>query len=186
MSVLSALNNRKVLGIDASTQTLAFCLFYDGRPQEWGEIQYDHNKDLFVRLGSIEQRSSVIAERFSDVDYVLIEAPVKINNIRIAISLAYSYGIVAAKFASRGIRVRDVPPVTWQRYIGNKPFSREEKLKLRTQRPGMSKSWYSTQERKLRKQRTIDWVQQTFGITVESDNVGDAIAVAYYASKGKA
>lgn len=184
MSVLSALNDRKILGIDASTQTLAFCLFYDGKPQQWGEIQYDHDKDLFVRLGSIEQRASVIAERFSDVDYVLIEAPVKMRNIRVAISLAYSYGIVAAKFAARGVRVRDVPPVAWQRFIGNKPFSRQEKAKLRTDNPGMSKSWYATQERKMRKQRTIDWVKETFDITVESDNVSDAISVAYYASKG--
>lgn len=183
MTVVSALNNRKILGIDASTQSLAFCLFYNGKPQEWGEIQYNHDKDLFVRLGSIDQRATIVANRFSDVDYVLIEAPVRMNNIRVAISLAYSYGIVAAKFAARGIRVRDVPPVAWQRAIGNKPFSRQEKLSLKSERPGMSKSWYSTQERKLRKQRTIDWVSNTFGITVESDNVADSIAVAYYASK---
>jgi len=171
----------RVLGIDASTHTLAFCYMEDGRPVSWGELKYRDSDNLFERLGSIEQRTKIIVDKFPDVEFVMIEAPVKIRNVRVAISLAYSYGIVAAKFASHGIRVTDVPPVTWQRHIGNVPFSMIEKKNLREDFPKRSKSWYSNEIRKQRKQRTMDWVEKTYGIKARNDNVSDSIAIATFA-----
>lgn len=173
--------NHKVLGIDASTNSLAFCLMDHGAPSSWGEVQYSSSKNLFERLGSIEHRSNIVADYYSDVDFVMIEAPVKIRSTRVAISLAYSYGIVAAKFAAKGIRVNDCSPVTWQRFIGNPPFSAAEKKELKEDYPGHIPSWYTNQVRKVRKQRTIDWVKNEYGILVKSDNVSDAIGVATYA-----
>lgn len=175
-----------VLGIDASTHTLAFCHFNKSKPRSWGELQYADDPNLFRRLASIEQRADIIVDRYKDVSYVLIEAPVKINNIRVAISLAYSYGIVAAKFASRGIEVADVTPVAWQKYIGNSTFSRTEKQQLKNEYPGKSASWYTNKVRSIRKQRTMDWVEQTFGIQARNDNVSDAISIAAYAVRIKA
>lgn len=180
MSISSLIKSRRVLGIDASTNSIAFCLIENGIPVEWGEIQYRHDGNLFERLGSIEQRAKIVVDRYSDVDFVLIEAPVKVQNVRIAISLAYSYGIVAAKFASIGIEVSDVPPVTWQKYIGNNPFTAEQKRNFKEDNPGRSQSWISNEIRKQRKEKTIQWVLHNFGISARTDNVSDAIGVAIY------
>lgn len=174
-----------VLGIDASTNTLAFCHMINNVPKEWGELQYNHDANLFKRLASIEQRASIVVDKFKGVEYVLIEAPVKVQNMRVAISLAYSYGIVAAKFAAQGIEVNDVPPVTWQKYIGNQTFSKLEKESLKKEFPGKSVSWYTNKVREIRKQRTMDWVEQTFGIKARNDNVSDAISIAAYATRLK-
>lgn len=185
MSILARLmaNKKHILGIDASTHTLAWCYMVDGVPIEWGELDYSASSNQFVRLGSVQQRAGIIVDRYPDLDLVVIEAPVKVRNIRVAISLAYSYGIVASKFAANGIEVRDVSPITWQRYIGNPPFSAVEKKNLRSDYPNHTKSWYYNEIRKRRKQKTIDWVRSTYGITVESDNVSDSIGIACYASK---
>lgn len=187
MGVVKTLKHKheKILGIDASTNSLAFCYMKNSSPVRWGELQYSHSTNLFERLGSIEQRAGIIVDMFPDLDYVVIEAPVKVMNMRVAIHLAYSYGIVAAKFAARGIEVTDVPPVVWQKYIGNFPFTKAEKLNLRSDFPGKSKSWYSTRERAIRKQRTIDWVKEEFNITILSNNVTDAFGVCWHAGKGK-
>jgi len=182
ISSLSRMGRSRILGIDASTHTLAFCYMVDSVPVNWGELKYSDSTNQFERLGSVEQRAGIIVERFPDVELVMIEAPVKVRNIRVAISLAYSYGIVAAKFASKGVQVTDVPPVTWQRFIGNPPFSMVEKKNLREDFPAHSKSWYSNEMRKQRKQRTMDWVRSTYGISARNDNVSDSFGVAYYAS----
>lgn len=174
-----------VLGIDASTNSLAFCHMKKGRPQSWGELNYVHDSNLFHRLASIEQRAGIIVDKYSDVDYVLIEAPVRVNNVRVLVALAYSYGIVAAKFAARKIEVADVAPVVWQRYIGNSTFSASDRKALKNKYPGKSASWYTNKVRSIRKARTMDWAHETFGISTESDNVSDAIGIAAYATRIK-
>lgn len=179
------LKKDNVLGIDASTNSLAWCHMKNNTPVEWGEMQYSHDSNLFRRLASIEQRAGIIVDRYESIDFVVIEAPVKVQNMRVAISLAYSYGIVAAKFASKGINVSDVPPITWQKYIGNNSFSKQEKEQLRKEYPGRSTSWYNNKMRQIRKGRTMDWVENTFGITAKNDNVSDAISIAAYAIKFK-
>lgn len=180
---VKGLTNKHVLGIDASTHTLAFCMMHGGVPQKWGEMHYSDSKNLFERLGSIDLRANIIADQFAYADKVVIEAPVKMRNIRVAIALAYSYGIVAAKFAAGGIEVIDVPPVVWQKYIGNPPFTAAEKKALRAQYQGHIASWYTNKARTTRKQRTMTWVDDKFGIKVESDNVSDAIGIAFWGSK---
>ena len=175
---------KHILGIDASTHTLAWCYMVDGVPREWGELDYSPSTNQFVRLGSVQQRAGIVVDRYPDLDLVVIEAPVKIRNIRVAISLAYSYGIVASKFAANGIEVKDVSPITWQRWIGNPPFSAVEKKNLRNDYPSHTKSWYYNETRKQRKQRPIDWVKKTYGITAQNDNVADAVSICAWASKG--
>lgn len=170
----------RVIGLDASTKTLAFCEYVDGKVQEFGEVTYSDSKNLFERLGSIEQRAGFLSSRYDDVDLVLIEAPVRVNNVRVVVGLAYSYGIVAAKFAARGMRVEDVPPITWQRYIGNTPLTKQQKDKLKLDNPNHTPAWYNNQGRKNRKQFTMDWVYKTYGVTVQNDNVADAIGIAHY------
>lgn len=82
---------------------------------------------------------------------------------------------------SDGTKVVTVIPTTWQNYIGNKTFKKEDKLKLKAEFPGKSDTWYSNKIREIRKQRTLDFVNDKFKIHLEDNDVGDAIGIAYYA-----
>jgi hypothetical protein len=78
-----------------------------------------------------------------------------------------------------GVRVENIPPITWQNAIGNKAFTKEEKADLAKKYPDAKPAWLKEEMRKMRKQRTIDWVKTQFNIDVPNDNVSDAIAVAH-------
>ena len=41
LASLYKVNQSRVLGIDASTHTIAYCLFDGKTPVEWGEINFD-------------------------------------------------------------------------------------------------------------------------------------------------
>jgi hypothetical protein len=61
-------------------------------------------------------------------------------------------------------------------------MTQAEKQSIRNDFPGKSPSWYKAKERQIRKSKTIDFVSESFGITVESDNVADSFGVCYFAS----
>jgi len=109
---------------------------------------------------------------------VIFESAVFVQNKKTVVLLAYSFGAIVAALMSKGTRVEEIPPITWQHAIGNKPLSKEEKLKIQKAHPDKSKSWYDNKNRETRKQRTMDWVKTKYGIDVPNDNVSDAIAIA--------
>jgi hypothetical protein len=74
-----------------------------------------------------------------------------------------------------------VPPSAWQPFIGNKNFTKQEKESLRNQFPGKTDSWYRNKTRELRKQRTMDFFNNKYDISVSDHDVGDAMGIAYYA-----
>lgn len=176
--------HKHVLGIDASTHTLAFCYMENGIPKWWGEIDLGAGKDMHTRLGeAFIHIQSILDATLNDTEYVtcFIESAVKINNIKTTINLSYMYGIIIGAMVSRGINVHEVSPITWQNYIGNKSLTRSEKQKILDENKGMSKATINNKIRKFRKQRTIKWVNETFAIELESDNVADSFGIAYYA-----
>jgi hypothetical protein len=93
------------------------------------------------------------------------------------------YGAVLSVLMQNKMEVQTVAPITWQTYIGNPNLKKEEKEKLREQNPDRKPSWYQNEGRKLRKARTLDFARNYFSIPTDSDNVGDAVGVAYYVSE---
>lgn len=182
--------NGSALGIDASTKTIAFCYMEpDGRPVFWGEFDLATvGNDLFVRLGqaysSIENLLDVILVEDHGVDisgmHCYIESAVKINNIKTTINLSYMYGIIIAAMSARGIKVHEVPPITWQNFIGNKALTPSEKNAIQKQYAGMSQATVKSKMRQFRKARTQKWVEEKFGKTISSDNICDAFGVSWY------
>jgi hypothetical protein len=65
----------------------------------------------------------------------------------------------------------------WQNWSGNKRLTVEEKEMIRNSNPGKTNSWYKSQERQYRKQRTIRFVNERFGLKIDDDDVADAIAI---------
>lgn len=174
---------RHVLGIDASTHTLAFCFMEDAVPQWWGEVDLGTGKDIHTRLGeAFASIQAILDSTLKDTDHVIcyIESAVKINNIKTTINLSYMYGIIIGAVASRGILVREVSPITWQNFIGNRSLTPQEKKKIVSENKGLSRSTVNNKIRKFRKQRTIAWVKETFDIELDSDDVSDSFGITHF------
>lgn len=167
---------KTVLGLDSSTNSCAFCLYNENGPVRWGEIKFDGN-NVFERL-SDGQRKVGTALKALNPDLIIFESAVFVQNKKTVVLLAYSFGAIVAALMHRGTAVEEIPPITWQNAINNKPLSKAEKQAIQKQYPDKKASWYQNKYRETRKQKTMDWVKARYGIDVPNDNVSDAIAIA--------
>jgi hypothetical protein len=180
-SVLQLRNKKgkRVLGIDHSTTTLAFCLSVDGVPEYWEEIPL-LGSNVYARIGDLVNK---LAARFDseDINTLVIEKTVQVNSRDTVVKLAMIAGAIIGYFEARGIQAYEVSALTWQAATAKPTLTKAEQAALKLANPGRAKSWYSNEARKIRKQRIIDWVANTFGINVPSD-CADSICIAYYGS----
>ena len=117
------------------------------------------------------------------VDAIIIEQTIYANSPKTAANLALSQGALLGAARIAGIKlVGSTSPMVWQNFIGNKRLSPIEKLEIIEKYPGKSKSWLKQQERNLRKGRTIKFVNTYFDLSVDDDDVADAIAIGYWAN----
>jgi Holliday junction resolvasome RuvABC endonuclease subunit len=177
---------KTVLGIDASTTALAFCLYRRKRtkwyPVQWGKMHIDGN-DVYERCGDINRKLYGLLKHL-EPDHVSFESVVFVNNRAVVIQLAKVVGAAIGVAQATGSECSEVPPITWMNYIGNPTRdSKEFKTKIRKRHPGKSASWYKSELRRLRKQRTRDWVKSTYKIDIDDDDVTDAFGVGYYATQ---
>jgi Holliday junction resolvasome RuvABC endonuclease subunit len=177
---------KRVLGVDGSTHSLAFCLMElddkGWRVVEWGKLDID-GTNVYERCGDVNRKLYGLMKLLHP-DHVTFESVIFVNNRAVVIQLAKIIGAAIGVVQATGRTVAEVPPVTWMNYIGNPTRdSKETKLELRKEIPGKSASWYKQELRKRRKQRTLDWVEQTYGIDIDDDDVGDAFGVAYYTTQ---
>lgn len=174
------------MGIDCSTHSLAFCIYYNRRPEKWGKINFT-GADVFERIHDAGLKTKAFVEMDGvDVDYIAMESAImaKVQNPDVTIKLAYVYGAVLSELMRKHTKVITVKPSEWQNYIGNKNFTKVEKEKLRQDFPGKSTSWYNVKVRELRKQRTMDFFNDKWPRMNLTDNdVGDACGIAYWAYK---
>lgn len=171
----------KVIGLDCSTNRLAWATFDDDTLIKFGEINYGRG-DIWHRANNAQTvvRNLMDMNLFEDVDVVGVEAAVYINNRKTVIDLATLYGAAVSPLARPGVKVVSVSPIAWQSFIGNKTFTRQEKLQVEKDYPGKTKSWYKDKIRQMRKQRTMEWAYKEFGVIDVSDDVADAVGVAFF------
>jgi len=172
----------RVMGIDCSTHSLAFTIFYNRRPIQWGKINFE-GADVFERLEDAANKLRAVKDEF-EVDYIAFESAIlaKTKNADVTIKLAMVYGACIAELMRKGVKVVTVKPLSWQSYIGNPNFKVAEKNALKIEYPGKSVSWYSTKVRELRKQKTMDYFNKKWPHMELTDNdVGDSAGIAYYA-----
>lgn len=171
----------RVLGIDCSTKSLGFAVFERNRPVHCGEVFF-RGGTLWERLNDAHNKVPKLVELgLLQADYVAFEAAYLGPNAQTGLSLAYVYGAAIGGLMSKGMEVVTVNPLTWQAYIGNPNLKKAEKELIKSQNPGKSASWYQNYNREFRKQRTHTWAKQYFDIESGSDNVSDAVGVAWYA-----
>lgn len=168
-----------VLGIDASTNSVAFCLFVNGYPFKWGKVEFV-GADIFEKIVDAKIKMHAMLTELQS-DYIAIEGAVLVRSPDAVIKLSYVYGAVIAELMTTGSKVTTISPTAWQAKIGNKNPTKAEKEAIRIKHPGYADSWYKNQLRNMRKQRTCDWVLSRFNIHVTDFDVADAIGIAYYA-----
>lgn len=169
-----------VLGIDASTNSIAFCLIKNNIPYKWGKIEID-GADIYEKIYDAKVKVHAMLNELKS-DYIAIEGAVLVRSADAVIKLSYVYGVVIAELMASNARVITVSPSSWQNYIGNKNFTKSEKEEIKVNNPGYADSWYKNKMRNIRKQRTADWVKAKFNIGVEDFDVADSFGIAYYAN----
>lgn len=171
---------KKVLGIDASTQSIAFCLFDDETPIYYGEVTFQ-GADVYERILDAKRKLHALKKTvLHDIDYVAIEAAVVVKSVHVGIKMAYVFGAIMGELLEDHIKVIEIHPISWQSFIGNKNFTKAEKEAVKNDFPGKSENWYKAKIRDIRKHKTLQYMSEK-GIITDSDNVADAAGLAWFA-----
>jgi Holliday junction resolvasome RuvABC endonuclease subunit len=171
----------KVLGIDASTNSIAFCLMENDVPLKWGKINLSGN-DIYEKIYDAKVKMSVMLDELQ-ADYIAVEGAVLVRSADAVIKLSYVYGVVIAELMSTGAKVITIAPTSWQAYIGNNNPTKQEKAAIRLANPGYADSWYKNQLRNMRKQRTADYFNKKYNLSLSDFDVADSFGIAHYANK---
>jgi len=163
--------------IDASTNSLAFAYFKDDQLIKYGKIKYFGN-DIYEKIVDTAHKTRGFFLTFDNLNYIVIEQVIYLNSPKTAANLAMSHGALVSAAASAGVNnISSVSPMQWQNWAGNKRLTTEEKKSIKDKNPDRSASWYKSQERLFRKQRTINFVNEKFNIHIDDDDVADAVCI---------
>ena len=171
----------RVLGIDASTNSIAFCLMENNKPLKWGKINLE-GEDIYEKIYDAKNKMSMMLDELKS-DYIVVEGAILVRSPDAVIILSYVYGVVIAELMSTGAKVITISPSAWQAYIGNKNPTKEEKAAIRLKNPGYADSWYKNQLRNMRKQRTVDYFNKKYAIDINDFDVADAFGIAHYSNE---
>ena len=116
---------QRVMGIDCSTKSIAFTIFDGENFLKCGEVFF-HGATVFERVHDANVKTLALFENFSP-DFVAIEAAIMVRSTSVAIKMAYVFGAVIAALLKKGATVIEVPPISWQSFIGNKNLTLAEK-----------------------------------------------------------
>lgn len=179
ISSFSKVQGTKVLGIDASTHTIAYCIFDNKKVVEYGELNFDGGT-IYERILNAKRIVKALRDRF-EVDFVAIEAAVMVRSAQTGLKMAYAFGAIMGELLENGAEVFEVHPLKWQSYIGNNNYTKVQKDEVKKQFPGKSDSWIKNEIRLRRKKKTLDFMAE-LGVKTDSDNVADAAGIAWYAA----
>ena len=171
----------RVLGIDASTNSIAFCLMENNKPLKWGKVELS-GSDIYEKIYDAKRKMSVMLDELKS-DYIAVEGAILVRSPDAVIKLSYVYGVVIAELMSTGAKVITISPTAWQAYIGNKNPTKDEKAAIRLKHPGYADSWYKNQIRNMRKQRTVDYFNGKYGLSLDDFDVADAFGIAHYSNE---
>lgn len=171
----------RVLGIDASTNSIAFCLMENDLPLKWGKIELN-GSDIYEKIHDAKIKMHAMLNEIKS-DYIVVEGAVLVRSPDAVIKLSYVYGVVIAELMASGAKVITISPTSWQAYIGNKNPTKLEKEQIRIKNPGYADSWYKNQLRNMRKQRTVDYFNDKYNLNINDFDVADSFGIAHYANK---
>jgi len=171
----------RVLGIDASTNSVAFCLMENNIPLKWGKIELS-GADIYEKIHDAKIKVAAMLDSLKS-DYIVVEGAILVRSPDAVIKLSYVYGVVIAELMSTGAKVITISPSSWQAFIGNKNPTKDEKSAIRLKNPGYADSWYKNQLRNMRKQRTVDYFNNKYKLSLNDFDVADAFGIAHYSNE---
>ena len=172
---------RTIIAVDASTNSLAFSYFENGKLVKYGKIKFN-GTDALYKAGDACKKSIQLF-KMVNADALVVESAIYSNSPKTAMQLSIVQGAILGAAQVAGIKsIKTITPMQWQNYVGTKLLSVAEKQEIVRKNPGKSKSWYKGKERETRKQKTIDSVNKNFKVKITDDDVADAIGVGWYVS----
>lgn len=172
---------RTIVAVDASTNSLAFSYFVEGKLIKYGKIRFN-GADALYKAGDACKKA-IHLFKIVNADALVIESAIYSNSPKTAMQLSLVQGAILGAAQVAGIKnIKTITPMQWQNYIGTRLLTAAEKQDIAKKNPGKSKSWYKSKEREARKQRTIDSVNKNFKVKISDDDVADAIGVGWYVS----
>jgi Holliday junction resolvasome RuvABC endonuclease subunit len=171
---------KRFCAIDASTNSLAFAIFEDNRIIACGKIKFE-GITTYDKVMDAAKKTKAFFDKF-DFDTIIIEHTVFMNSPKTAAQLAMVQGALLGAASMSGVKkIGSASPMTWQNFIGNKKITKEEKHEIQKKNPGKSVSWFKNEERNIRKQRTINFININYDKQLDDDDVADACAIGHWA-----
>jgi len=169
----------RLCSIDASTNNLAYAIFDGEDLERYGKISFG-GQTIYEKISNIN--NLILGEFEHDwIHTAVMERAVFMNSPKTMSELSMVQGAIMAGLSSAKIKnCLGVPPITWQNGIGNKALTKSEKLEIRKEYPDKSASWYKNYEREFRKQRTIKFVNINYDVSIDDNDIADAIAIGHY------
>ena len=172
---------KKIFAIDASTNSLAFAMFEGDNLESFGKINFK-GSTTYQKVSDASKKTKAFFDHYGIPEAIVIEHTVFINSPKTAADLALVQGAMLGAMSMSGVKIiKSINPIAWQTFIGNGRLSTPEKQALRSKTPGKSDSWYKTQEREFRKQRTIRFVNTFYDKAISDNDVSDAVGIGHYA-----
>jgi Holliday junction resolvasome RuvABC endonuclease subunit len=185
LSKLSDIGRPKsFIGIDASTNSLAFSVFDDERLVRYGKINFT-GTDAFYKAGDACKKSLPF---FREVvaDAIVIEGTIYSNSPKTAMQLSLVQGAIISAAQVSGIPIiKAVAPIQWQTYIGTGLLTPKQKAAIVAEYPGHTRSWYKAKQRETRKKMTIDSVNNKYLLSLTDNDITDAIGIGWYAAENQ-
>lgn len=171
---------KRFCAIDASTNSLAFAIFEDKTIVACGKIKFE-GVSTYDKVMDAAKKTKAFFDNF-EFETIIIEHTVFMNSPKTAAQLAMVQGALLGAASMSGVKkIGSVSPITWQNFIGNKKLTKEEKHEISKKNPGKSVSWFKNEERSVRKQRTINFININYDKHLDDDDVADACAIGHWA-----
>jgi hypothetical protein len=170
---------KSIITVDASTNSLAFAYFEEGKLIKYGKIRFA-GSDAFYKAGDACKKTIQLFKSVT-ADALVVESAIYSNSPKTAINLSIVQGAIVGAAQVANIKtIKSITPVQWQSYIGTRLLTAEEKQGIVKKFPGKSSSWYKGKERETRKNKTIESVNRNFKINISDNDVADSIGLGWF------
>jgi Holliday junction resolvasome RuvABC endonuclease subunit len=169
----------RIMSIDASTTSIAYAVFDGKQLVISGKVEFS-GKDVYQKIASAIGSVVTVIQDLNP-EAVVIERAVFINSPKTMSELSMVQGAILAGASLAGVKIfKGTNPIAWQSYIGNGKLTKDAKILMRKLNPNKSESWYKQNEREVRKQKTINFVNINYDLEINDNDIADAIGIGHY------
>jgi len=169
----------RIMSIDASTTSIAYAVFEGKQLVISGKVEFS-GKDVYQKIASAIGSVVTVIQDLNP-EAVVIERAVFINSPKTMSELSMVQGAILAGASLAGVKIfKGTNPIAWQSYIGNGKLTKDAKILMRKLNPNKSESWYKQNEREVRKQKTINFVNINYDLEINDNDIADAIGIGHY------